>query len=433
MGSVSFDIVRTILHVDMDMFYVAVELRRRPELVGKPVVVGASGARGVVAAASYEARRFGIFSAMSSAQARRRCPEAIFLPGDQKLYSEVSAEVFDVFHEFTPLVEGLSLDEAFLDVSGAMKLFGNGFHIANEIRRRVRDETQLECSVGVASSKFIAKLASKAAKPRATADSVEAGAGVVEVLPGDELTFLRPLKVGMLWGVGPVTLEKLQRLGVTTVEELSRFDLRMLQTMIGQAHGQHLHDLANARDDRPVVADGDAKSIGHEETFSDDIYSREEVKTHLVRLADSVARRCRSEGVSPRTCTIKLKFRDFRMITRSRTSATPLSSAQAMIRLVESALDEIDFQEGVRLVGFSTRNFSEPTSQASLFDDSAGANEAADLDAAWADATSAIDEIRQRFGSSAIRPASTLNTDREPGSSPWGPSRHPNSGATGEN
>lgn len=430
MGSVSFVIVRTILHVDMDMFYVAVELCRHPELVGKPVVVGGSGARGVVAAASYEARRFGIFSAMSSAQARRRCPDAIFLPGDQKLYGEVSAKVFDVFLEFTPLVEGLSLDEAFLDVTGALKLFGNGVQIANDIRLRIRDETQLECSVGVATSKFIAKLASKAAKPRATADSVVPGAGVIEVLPGRELAFLHPLKVGSLWGVGPVTLTKLHRLGIATVADLARFDLRTLQTMIGQAHGRHLHDLASARDDRPVVPSADAKSIGHEETFSDDIYSRDEIRTHLVRLADSVARRCRSEGVSPRTCTIKLKFSDFRVITRSRTSSSPLSSAQAMLRLIEPALDEIDLQDGVRLVGFSTRNFSEPTTQSSLFDDGANANETADLDAAWRDATSAIDEIRERYGAGAIRPASTLNSDREPGSSPWGPSRQPHSGAT---
>lgn len=412
------------------MFYVAVELRRHPELIGKPVVVGGSGARGVVAAASYEARRFGIFSAMSSAQARRRCPQAIFLPGDQKLYSDVSAQVFDVFSDYTPLVEGLSLDEAFLDVTGALKLFGSGVEIAHDIRRRIRQEMQLECSVGVAPSKFIAKLASKVAKPRATADSVVPGPGVVEVLPGNELAFLYPLKVEALWGVGPVTLSKLQRLGIATVADLAAFDLRTLQTMIGQAHGKHLHDLANARDDRPVIASSDSKSIGHEETFSDDIHSHDEIHTHLVRLTDAVARRCRAEGLSPRTCTLKLKFSDFRMITRSRTSMSPLSSAQAMLRLIESALDEIDLRDGVRLVGFSTRNFSEPTVQSSLFEDNASASEAADLDAVWKDATSAIDEIRERFGQGAIRPASTLHTEREPGSSPWGPSQPKTSDTT---
>lgn len=424
---------RTILHVDMDMFYVAVELRRHPELLGKPVVVGGDGARGVVAAASYEARRFGVFSAMSSAQARRLCPQAIFLPGDQKLYGEVSAQVFDIFFEFTPLVEGLSLDEAFLDVTGATRLFGNGVEIAYDIRRRVQQETELVCSVGVAPSKFLAKLASKAAKPRATVDSVEFGAGVVEVRPGDELAFLRPLAVSALWGVGPATLAKLQRLGIATVADLAAFDLRTLQTIIGQAHGEHLHELANGRDDRAVVPSSEAKSIGHEETFTDDIYTRDDIHTHLVRLTDAVARRCRTEGLSPRTCTLKIKFGDFRIITRSRTSPVPLSSAPAMLRLIESALDEIDPQSGVRLVGISARNFSEPVDQPSLFDDGVHTEEASDLDAVWRDATSAIDEIRERFGSGAIRPASTLHTDREPGASPWGPSRHPNGGATDTN
>lgn len=421
---------RTILHVDMDMFYVAVELRRHPELMGKAVVVGGDSARGVVAAASYEARRFGVFSAMSSAQARRLCPQAIFLPGDHELYSEVSAQVFDIFFEYTPLVEGLSLDEAFLDVTGATRLFGNGVEIAHDIRRRVRQETELTCSVGVAPTKFIAKLASKAAKPRATVDLVEPGAGVVEVRPGDELAFLHPLAVSALWGVGPATLAKLQRLGITTVADLAAFDLRTLQTIIGQANGEHLHELANGRDDRVVVPSSEAKSIGHEETFADDIYTRDDIRIHLVRLTDAVARRCRIAGLSPRTCTLKIKFADFRLITRSRTSSVPLSTAPAMLRLIEPALEEIDLRSGVRLVGLSARNFSESAAQPSLFDDGTDSKRASDLDVVWRDATSAIDEIRERFGTQAIRPASTLRTDREPGTSPWGPSRDPNSGDT---
>lgn len=407
----------------MDMFYVAVELRRHPELVGKPVVVGGDGSRGVVAAASYEARRFGVFSAMSSAQARKLCPQAIFLPGDQELYSDVSAQVFDIFFEYTPLVEGLSLDEAFLDVTGAMRLFGSGVEIAHDIRRRVQQETQLACCVGVAPSKFIAKLASKAAKPRPSANSIEPGAGVIEVRLGDELSFLRPLIVSALWGVGPATLIKLQRLGIVTVAELADFDLRTLQTVIGIAHGQQLHELANGRDDRAVVPSNEAKSIGHEETFTDDIYTSDGIHTHLVRLTDAVARRCRTEGLSPRTCTLKIKFADFRRVTRSRTSPVPLSTAPAMLRLIESALDEIDFRPGVRLVGMSASNFSEPAAQPSLFDEGAHTVQAADLDAVWRDATLAIDVIRERFGTGAIRPASTLHTDRQPRASPWGPSR----------
>lgn len=414
---------RAILHVDMDMFYVAVELRRRPELRGLPVVVGGDGARGVVAAASYEARRFGVFSAMSSHQARRLCPQAIFLPGDQELYSHVSGEVFDIFTDFTPLVEGISLDEAFLDVSGAVRLFGGGLQIAHMIRQRIRDEMSLACCVGVAPSKFIAKLASKAAKPMATQDGVEPGLGVVEVLLGEEIAFLHPLPVRSLWGVGPATFEKLQLLGINTVRDLSEFDLRTLQTVIGEVNGLHLHELANGRDERAVVPSSEAKSISHEETFGEDIYTREEIYGHLVRLTDAVARRCRADQLTPRTCTVKIKFANFTSITRSRTSEKPLSSAQAMLRHIEPVLDEIEFSAGVRLVGITARNFAEPIIQPSLFDDGARSAQANDLDAVWRDTTIAIDEIREKFGTGAIRPASTLNSEREPGASPWGPGR----------
>lgn len=423
MGSVLAVSARTILHVDMDMFYVAVELRRRPELRGLPVVVGGDGARGVVAAASYEARRFGVYSAMSSHQARRLCPQAIFLPGDQELYSQVSSEVFAIFDDFTPLVEGISLDEAFLDVSGAVRLFGGGVQIAHMIRERVRDEISLACCVGVAPSKFIAKLASKAAKPKATLDGVEPGLGVFEVSPGEEIAFLHSLPVRSLWGVGPATFEKLQLLGIDKVGDLAAFDLRTLQTIIGDVNGFHLHELSNGRDERAVVPSSEAKSISHEETFSEDIYTRDEIYGHLVRLTDAVARRCRADKLSPRTCTIKIKFANFTSITRSRTSDTPLSSSQAMLRLIEPVLDEIECSAGVRLVGISARNFAEPLNQPSLFDEGALSTQASDLDAVWRDATTAIDEIREKFGMGAIRPARTLHTEREPGDSPWGPSR----------
>ncbi len=401
----------------------AVELRRRPELRGLPVVVGGDGARGVVAAASYEARRFGVFSAMSSYQARRLCPQAIFLPGDQELYSQVSSEVFAIFADFTPFVEGISLDEAFLDVGGAARLFGGGVQIAHMIRERVQDETSLACCVGVAPSKFIAKLASKAAKPKATPDGVEPGLGVFEVSPGEEIAFLRSLPVRSMWGVGPATFEKLQLLGIDTVGDLAAFDLRTLQTIIGDVNGFHLHELSNGRDERAVIPSSEAKSISHEETFSEDIYTGDEIYGHLVRLTDAVARRCRADKLSPRTCTIKIKFANFTSITRSRTSDTPLSSSQAMLRLIEPVLDEIEFSAGVRLVGISARNFAEPLSQPSLFDDGALSTQASDLDAVWRDATTAIDEIREKFGTGAIRPARTLHTEREPGASPWGPSR----------
>ena len=413
---------KTILHVDMDMFYVAVELRRNPELVGKPVVVGGDGARGVVAASSYEARRFGVFSAMSSAQAKRLCPQAIFLPGDHDLYSQVSQEVFEVFHSITPLVEGLSLDEAFLDVTGALRLFGDGVAIGHELRSRVKQSTQLPSSVGVAPNKFLAKLASVVAKPRATRDGINPGHGVFEVKLDHELEFLHPLPVESLWGVGPVTLEKLSALSIKTVGDLAKYDRKILTSVLGESLGQHLCELSQGIDDRSVEPDRDAKSIGHEETFSSDIKNSEIAHDHLVRLADAVAARCRSAGVGARTISLKVKFADFRLITRSVSVDLPVSSAQAMIKLIEPLLKNIDLSDGVRLLGISARNLSEPDSQMSLFDDSSTGGTANDLDAVWSTTTAAIDDIREKFGDSAIRPASSLRHKRKPGSSKWGPS-----------
>lgn len=414
--------VKTILHVDMDMFYVAVELRRNPQLRGLPVVVGGDGSRGVVAAASYEARRFGVFSAMSSAQAKRLCPQAIFLPGDHDLYSQVSAEVFEVFHTITPLVEGLSLDEAFLDVTGARRLLGEGTKIAEEIRVRVKQATQLICSVGVAPNKFLAKLASVFAKPRANRDGVEPGHGVYEVQFGRELEFLHPLPVESLWGVGPVTLEKLAALSIKTVGDVAKFDRKILLTVLGGSLGEHLFELSHGIDDRSVEPDRDAKSIGHEETFSTDIKDLAVAHEQLLRLADAVSARCRNAGVGARTISLKIKFADFQIITRAASVEFPVTTTQAMMRLVEPLLREIDISGGVRLLGISARNLVEPEMQLSLFDDATNKSTANELDAAWSSTTSAIDDIRDKFGDAAIKPASALSHKRKPGSSKWGPS-----------
>lgn len=402
----------------MDMFYVAVELRRRPELRGKPVVVGGDGSRGVVAAASYEARRFGVFSAMSSAMAKRLCPQAIFLPGDMELYQGVSEQVFDIFHDVTPLVEGLSLDEAFLDVTGALRLFGEPEVIAAGIRDRVRTEVGLPCSIGIAPSKFIAKLASKAAKPIATRDGVREGLGVLRIEPGKERDFILPLPVKAVWGVGPATLEKLLGVGIHTVGDLAAIDLQVLEGVVGVAHARHLYDLAHARDDRDVVPQREAKSIGNEETFADDLTTHEEVRAHVVRLADNVAHRCRTEGKLPHTVTLKIKYSDFEVMTRSKTSPFAVTSAQAMVRLLDDALAEVAVARGVRLVGVSARNFGESAPQLSLFDDG---TDTEGVETAWAPTAEAIDEIRAKFGHSSIGPASALHGGRRPGSSPWGP------------
>ena len=406
----------------MDMFYVAVELRRNPQLRGLPVVVGGDGSRGVVAAASYEARRFGVFSAMSSAQAKRLCPQAIFLPGDHDLYSQVSAEVFEVFHTITPLVEGLSLDEAFLDVTGARRLLGEGTKIAEEIRVRVKQATQLTCSVGVAPNKFLAKLASVFAKPRANRDGIEPGHGVYEVQFGRELEFLHPLAVESLWGVGPVTLEKLAALSIKTVGDVAKFDRKILLTVLGNSLGEHLFELSQGIDDRSVEPDRDAKSIGHEETFSTDIKDLAVAQVQLLRLTDAVSARCRNAGVGARTISLKIKFADFQVITRAASVEFPVVTTQAMMRLVEPLLREIDISGGVRLLGISARNLVEPEMQLSLFDNASEKSTANELDAAWSSTTSAIDGIRDKFGDAAIKPASALSHKRKPGSSKWGPS-----------
>ena len=410
---------RTVLHVDMDAFFVSVELRRRPDLVGQPVVVGGTGNRGVVAAASYEARRYDVHSALPSAVARRRCPHAVFLPGDHELYSEVSRQVHDIFGRYTPAIEPLSLDEAFLDVTGVTRLFGEGVEIARRIRSDVRTELELGCSVGVAPNKFLAKLASVEAKPRALPDRIDPGRGVVEVAPGGELAFLHPLPVGRLWGVGPVTLTKLERLGIRTVGDLAALDERTVVSALGQAAGSHLRALANAHDERPVEVDRDPKSIGHEETYERDVRSVPEMRSHVVRLSDAVATRLRKAGVGARTLTVKARFSDgFRTITRSVTVSEPTDQADTIVRSLGPILDTIDPSPGVRLLGVSGSNLGPVTHQLSLDDLAAEVPEPGARSAA-------IDEIRARYGVDAIGPASSVREGRvrnvQRGGQQWGP------------
>ncbi len=409
---------RTILHVDMDAFYASVEQRRRPELRGQPVVVGAAGPRGVVAAASYEARVFGIHSAMSSVKAQRLCPHAVFVSGDHDHYAEVSTAIMEIFRSFTPLVEALSLDEAFLDVTGARRLHGDGPTIAAAIRAKIFDQEGLTCSAGVAPSKFVAKLASEAAKPRIGRNGPEPGLGVKVVAPDEVLAFLHPLPVQALWGVGPKTLEKLQRLGVDTVGALAALDDRSAATSLGAAQGTHLRQLAQGIDDREVVPSHRAKSIGHEETFARDHHSFDTLQRELVRLGDAVAGRLRGAGVAGRTVSIKVRFNDFRTISRSVTLPSAVDTGPDVIRAATELLERVDPTSGVRLLGVHVSQLVEGTAHQLSLDEMEAPS--------WDDATVAIDAIRARFGVGAIVPASLASPDgvrvKRRGDQQWGPS-----------
>lgn len=415
---------RVILHVDMDAFFVSVELLRRPDLAGQPVVVGGTGRRGVVAAASYEARRFGVFSAMPSARARQLCPHAVFLSGDYEQYSEVSAAVRAVFDSVTPLVEPLSLDEAFLDVSGAMRLYGDGVAIGHRIRRLVLDGTGLACSVGVAPNKFLAKMASVEAKPRATPAGVEPGPQVFEVRPGEEVSYLHPLPVRRLWGVGPSTYERLHGIGVSTIGDIVRVPDAVLRTAVGDGSADRLVALASGRDSRPVEIEHVAKSVSHEETFEFDLHDPAELRSQIVRLADGVASRLRADGLGARTFTLKVRDSTFATFTRSRTVPTPIDEAGQIVAVVAPLLDAVTRRGGVRLLGVAASKFAEPTRQLAL--DGLAADRPSGSTATGSGRTGpAVDRVRDRFGSGAIGPASALGPGGvrvvRRGARQWGP------------
>jgi DNA polymerase-4 len=411
-----------ILHVDMDAFYASVELLRRPELRGRPVIVGGVGNRGVVAAASYEARAYGVHSAMPSVRAQRLCPDAVFLPGDYGHYSEVSARVMAVFAAFTPLVEPLSLDEAFLDVRGSVRLHGPPERMAAQIRARILGEEGLGCSVGVAPNKFLAKLASEVAKPRVSRQGPVPGIGVKVVAVGEELAFLHPLPVQALWGVGPATLERLQRLGVRTVGDLAAIPVDNLRSSVGDAVGRHLHALSHARDDRPVVADQRPKSIGHEETYARDHHDRAAVDLELVKLADAVAGRLRRANLAGRTVTLKVRFHDFTTITRRETLRDAVDSGVAIARSAQALAASVDPSPGVRLLGVSVSGLTDHASEQLTLALSA---DPAATGAEWSHVDDAVDAIRERFGAGAIGPAALVGRDglrvKRRGDQQWGP------------
>ncbi len=435
---------RTILHVDMDAFFASVEQLRRPELRGRPVIVGGRGRRGVVAAASYEARVHGVHSAMPSLRAERLCPDAVFVPGDHARYAEVSGRIMEVFRSFTPLVEPLSLDEAFLDVTGSARLHGDGPTIAAAVRARVLETEGLTCSVGVAPNKFLAKLATEQAKPTASPTGPVPGVGVAVVRPGEERAFLRPLPVEALWGVGPRTLERLHGLGVRTVGQLERFPLDRLVAALGDAHGRHLHALAHARDDRAVEPDQQVRSISHEETFAIDHHDHRALRPELVRMGDAVAGRARRAGVRGRTVTVKVRFGDFRTITRSVTLPAPVDTGPAVVRAAADLLAAVDVGVGVRLLGVGLANLVDGTAPEQLSLEVVGAAgsgpaaspaPAAD-GVAWRAVTGVVDEIRARFGAEAVLPGSLADGGslraKRTGDRQWGPDLVDGVGAAGD-
>jgi DNA polymerase-4 len=381
-----------ILHVDMDAFYASVEILKDPSLEGRPVVVGGSGARGVVMSASYEARRFGVSSAMPSARARRLCPDAVFVPPDFASYQAYSIRLREVLLSFTPLVEPLSLDEAFLDVSGATRLFGAPAEIAGAVRARVREELSLSCSVGVAPNKFLAKMASAAAKPD----------GVVVVAADGVLGFLHPLPVGALWGVGERTHGVLERLGVRTVGELAAVPVRVLERTLGEAHARHLAALASGRDERTVVPYEAPKQVGHEETFERDIDAEDDVMRELLRLAFRVAARLRAEGYRARTVTLKVRLASFATLHRSRTVPDPTDVGADLYRVVADLYRAIPgTRRRVRLLGVAASGLAP-----------AGADQLALVRAGrWGDAERAMDRIERRFGQGATLPATLLGPE----------------------
>lgn len=388
-----------ILHIDMDAFYASVEIRDNPKLRGLPVVVGGSPkGRGVVSAASYEARKFGIYSAMPAAQAIRLCPNAVFIKPRMHLYATISKQIREVFFRFTSLVEPLSLDEAFLDVSGCEQLFGDGPTIARAIKDAIRDELQLTASAGVAPNKFLAKLSSDLDKPD----------GLVVVPPDDIEGFLDPLSIERVWGVGKKTLKKFHRINVKTIKDLRGLDRKTLSQLFG-INSEHFWRLSRGLDSRPVVPDRIAKSVSHETTFHRDIIEREPLRAWLMELAEQVGRRLRRHEIRGRTVQIKIRFSDFRTITRSLSLSEPTAATDQLETAVEELLSRVEICDGVRLVGMGVSNLtSNKVSQQMLFDGESQARKQR-LD-------EMKDELKNRFGHDAIRRGTSMEhqVDRSP-------------------
>lgn len=382
-----------VLHVDMDAFFASVELVRRPELRRRPVVVGGEG-RSVVLAATYEARAFGIHSAMPMTRARQLCPNLVVVPPDHAAYSEASGRVMAVLGDVTSLVEQVSVDEAFLDVTGARRRLGRPTVIGERIRQRVREEIGLPCSVGVAATKVVAKLASGFAKPD----------GLLLVPHAATVPFLHALPVSSLWGVGERTSQELERWGITTVEQLARTDVGVLQRAVGPAVGAHLHDLAWGRDPRAVDPHRQEKSVGAETTLERDTTDRAELDAHLLRLADRCAAQLRAKGHVCRTVGLKVRTEDFRTLTRSRTMPVPTDVGREIYLVARELLSAVPTGgRRVRLVGVRAEGLSDASARTLTLEEAVD-----EVPAARRRAEAAMDAVRARFGSTAVGPAALV-------------------------
>ncbi len=396
-----------VLHADMDAFYASVEQRDDPRLQGQPVAVGGPGGRGVVAAASYEARRYGVESAMPMVRARRLCPGLVVVPPRFDVYRHVSARVMGILRGYTPLVEPLSLDEAFLDVGGAERLFGSPVEVAGQVRAEIRAETGLPCSVGVASTKFVAKLLSGRAKPDGLLH------WPAERLPGA----LRPLPVSDLWGAGPRTVEKLRRYGFDTVGDVADADARTLERVLGRALGRQLHRLARGVDEREVTPHEPARSLSAEVTFDEDVDDPERLHQVILRLSEKVAGRLRRSGLAGRTITLKVRFATFDTITRSTTLEMPTDRTRDLSVLARELFDGLRLERArVRLLGVGVSRLADAEAARQL---------SLDVDQRWEEVDAVADEVRERFDDVRVSYAALLDEEDVDGDAPTADDHRP--------
>ena len=387
--------IATILHVDMDAFYASVEERDDPTLKGKAVVVG-MGKRGVVSAANYEARKFGIRAAMPIYKAKALAPHAVFIAPNMARYTEVSEQVMAIFRDVTPHVEPISLDEAFLDVTGARRLLGSGQEIADQIRKRVEKELGITCSVGIAHNKFIAKIASGHCKPN----------GVLEVDPEKMLDFLHPLAANQIWGVGPKTNELLEKMGLFTIADIANTPRSTLIRALGQANGSSLYELAWGRDYRDVITEHIEKSISASQTFDVDLYIEEEILKEFLRLTERSADRMRSKGLATNTISIKVRFADFKTISRSKTLDLPTTGTQEIFEVVKALYLSLNLDRVlIRLVGVSLDSLVE--------NDDVKQMVLGERTSSWQQADRAIDRVKAKFGRASLRPARLVDDKDE--------------------